>query len=173
MALRRAKIATRRSQRVSVESRAERVRYVTRQVTGPLTLTKGLFPGCVGTSILVGRTVLASLPRKKDGLPSALSCMGTRTVKLLKTAFWLGVVIYNLPSPISQSAAPATHDQGSATKATSHCSQRPALCTKTNEALSKQGEHGERNSSRDAVSQDTLTPADRVVPWRGWALPIR
>ena len=94
-------------------------------------------------------------------------------MKILKTAFWLGVVIYNLPSPISQSAAPAIRDQGSATKATSHCSQRSALCSKTIEALSKHGEYGERNSSRDVVSQDTLTPADRVVTWRGWALPIR
>ena len=94
-------------------------------------------------------------------------------MKLLKTAFWLGVVIYNLPSPISQSAAPTTRDQGSATKATSHCSQRPALCTKTIEALSDHGEPGERNSSRDAISQDTLTPPDRVVPWRGRARRVR
>ena len=28
------------------------------------------------------------------------------TMKLFRTAFWLGVVIYNLPSPDSQPAAP-------------------------------------------------------------------
>src|SRR4051812_37035838 len=34
------------------------------------------------------------------------------TMKLFRTAFWLGVVIYNLPSPASQPAAPASqvHD---------------------------------------------------------------
>ena len=30
-------------------------------------------------------------------------------MKLFRTAFWLGVVIYNLPSPASQSAPPASH----------------------------------------------------------------
>src|SRR3954454_19264939 len=38
-----------------------------------------------------------------------------RTMKLLKTVFWLGVVIYYLPSSASQSGAPASV-QGSATK---------------------------------------------------------
>jgi hypothetical protein len=100
-------------------------------------------------------------------------------MKLLKTAFWLGVVIYYLPSPASQSGAPASHihgGQGLATKAASQfCAQPLALCTKTVEALPKRGEPGERNSSRDAVksSQDTLIPADRIVPWHGPALRTR
>jgi len=86
-------------------------------------------------------------------------------MKLLKTALWLGVVIYYLPSPASQSGAPAS-GQGLATKAASQfCTQPLALC--------KRGEPGERNSSRNAVSQDTLTSADRAVPWRGSALRIR
>jgi hypothetical protein len=94
------------------------------------------------------------------------SCVGAaRTMKLLKTAFWLGVVIYYLPSPASQSGAPAS-GQGSATKAASQfCTQPLALC--------KRGESGKRNSSRNAVSQDTLTSPDRAVPWRGSALRIR
>ena len=95
-------------------------------------------------------------------------------MKLLKTAFWLGVVIYYLPSPAFQSSAHVHGGQGLATKAASKfCTQPLALCTKTVEALPKRGEPGEGNSSRNAVSQDTLTPADRAVPWRGSPLHMR
>jgi hypothetical protein len=98
-------------------------------------------------------------------------------MKILRTAFWLGVVIYNLPSPTSQSAAPASHLHGGqrmATKAANQpCSQPPALCAKTVEALPKGGEPGGRDSLRNAVSQDTLAPADRAVAWRGRPVRIR
>jgi hypothetical protein len=94
-------------------------------------------------------------------------------MKLFRTAFWLGVVIYNLPSPVSQSAAPASQlngGQGLAAKAASQFGPKPSeLCAKTVAAFSKRGEPGGHNSLRAAVkpSQDTLTPADRVVPWCG------
>ena len=182
MAVCAAKLAHDNHDGVSAESRAERLCLRRRSVPGPLTLTKGLLPVCVGASILVGRTVPASgvcwQERRLCVLPSAL-LGGSREdpMKLLKTAFWLGVVIYYLPSPAFQSSAPASHvhgGQGLATKAASKfCTQPLALCTKTVEALPKRGEPGEGNSSRNAVSQDTLTPADRAVPWHGSALHMR
>jgi hypothetical protein len=69
------------------------------------------------------------------------------TMKLFRTAFWLGVVICNLPNHASQPAAPASQlpdGQRLAAKAA---------------------------NSRDAVkpSQDTLTSADRGAPWGGSA----
>ena len=92
-------------------------------------------------------------------------------MKLFRMAFWLGVVIYNLPSPASQSAAPESVEvRGLAAKAAGQfCPQPLVACAKTVEALPKRGEPGGHNSSRDAVkpSQDTLAPADRAVPWRG------
>ena len=132
-----------------------------RQVTRLLTLTNGLFPVCVGSRILGGR--IRSGKNNGSVFCRAHSYVGAaRTMKLLKTVFWLGVVIYYLPSPASQSGAPASV-QGSATKVASQfCTQPLALC--------KRGEPGERNSSRNAVSQDTLTSPDRAVPWRGSAL---
>ncbi len=123
------------------------------------------------------RSAELHITAKKDDFAfcQAHSCVGAaRIMKLLRTAFWLGIVIYNLPSPTSQSATPASHvhgDQGLATKEASQpCPQPLALCVKTVEALPKRGEPGERHSSRDAVSQDTLTRADHMVPWRGWHL---
>ncbi len=94
-------------------------------------------------------------------------------MKLFRLTFWLGVVIYNLPSPTSQPAAPESQlngSQGLAAKAASQfCAQPLEPCTKTVDALPKRGEPGAHNSSRDAVkpSQDTLVSTDRVVPWRG------
>jgi hypothetical protein len=156
----------------------------TRQRDTAVNVNKGYIPSLrrlqyFGSQNRSGR---GASPGKKDGSAfyRAHSCVGaTRTMKLLRTAFWLGVVIYNLPSPTSQSAAPASHlhgGQGLATKAASQfCPQPLALCTKTAEALPKRGEPGERDSSRDAIkfSQDTLTPADLVVPWRGLTLRTR
>jgi hypothetical protein len=65
-------------------------------------------------------------------------------MKLFRTAFCLGVVIYYLPNPGSQSAPPGPQAHGQ------HLSAKAA-------------------NSRDAMraSQDTLTPGDRGVPWRG------
>jgi hypothetical protein len=88
-------------------------------------------------------------------------------MKLFRTAFWLGVVIYNLPSPASQHAASQLNDyQGSASQV---CPQALKPCAQNGEALPKRGDPGGHRSSPRAVmpSQDTLAPADRAVPWRG------
>jgi hypothetical protein len=81
-------------------------------------------------------------------------------MKLFRTAFWVGVVIYNLPSPNSQPAAPESElgSQGS-----------PAHCVKNADTHPKRGAPFAHSSSRNAVtpSQDTLATADRAVPWRG------
>ena len=81
-------------------------------------------------------------------------------MKLFRTAFWLGVVIYNLPSPDSQPAAPESQvgSQGS-----------PVHCAKNTDTHPKRGDPVAQSSSRKAAtpSKDTLAPADRAVPWRG------
>jgi hypothetical protein len=88
-------------------------------------------------------------------------------MKLFRTAFWLGVVIYNLPSPTSMPAASESRlnsSQRLAATATSQFCLRPLeFCAKS----------GGRSSSRDTemLSQDTLIPADRAVPWRGGVGP--
>jgi len=66
-------------------------------------------------------------------------------MKLFRTAFWLGIVIYNLPNTGSESALPALTDHDG-----QHLAAKAA-------------------NSRDAVrpSQDTLAPSDREVRWRG------
>jgi hypothetical protein len=98
-------------------------------------------------------------------------------MKLFRTIFWLGVVIYNLPnSPVSNPARPASQPQGiqswAAKAAGQFCPQPLEFCAKTVEAQPKRGDLGGHNSSRDASkpSQDTLVPADRVWPWRGSGL---
>ncbi len=93
-------------------------------------------------------------------------------MKLFRMAFWLGIVIYNLPSPASKSTGPESHNgsQGLAAKAASQfCPQPLEPCAKTVEALTQRGEPGGQYSSGDGVkpSQDTLAPEDRTVPWRG------
>jgi hypothetical protein len=93
-------------------------------------------------------------------------------MKLFRMAFWLSVVIYNLPTPASKPAATESQlngSRGSSTKAASQCPQPPEACAKVVEALPKRSEPGGPNFSRDALkpSQDTLAPADRAVPWRG------
>ena len=96
-------------------------------------------------------------------------------MKLLRTIFWLGVVIYNLPnSPTSNPARPASQPQATqswAAKAAGQlCPKSLEFCAKTVEAQPKRGNLG--GHSRDALkpSQDTLVPADRVWPWRGSSL---
>ena len=85
-------------------------------------------------------------------------------MKLFRMAFWLGIVIFNLPNPAPRPAAPESKlgGRGLAAKAASQLCSQPL----------KRGERGGHNSSVDAVmpSQDTLTPADRAVPWCGSAL---
>jgi hypothetical protein len=100
-------------------------------------------------------------------------------MKLFRMAFWLGVVICNLPSPASRPAAPESQlnrSQGLAAQAASQfCPQPLETCARIDAVLSKRGELRGPNFSRDAAKpcQDTLAPADREVPWRGRAtLPI-
>jgi hypothetical protein len=65
-------------------------------------------------------------------------------MKLFRTAFWLGVVIYYLPSPGFESAPPGSQAHGQ------HLSAKAANL---------------RDVARSP--QDTLTPGDRGVTWRG------
>jgi len=96
-------------------------------------------------------------PPGKNGsalLPSARLGSGTRkNMKLFRLAIWLGVVIYNLPSPASRSAAPSQPNMA-------------GKVAKYVEAVLKPGEQGGHRSPHDAL-QDTLGPADRAIPWRG------
>ena len=140
--------------------------------TRQLTLIKGIFPAFASPKVfLVGRPFRRAVPPgKKNGFAFRRThcCAGAaRTMKLFRTAFWLGVVIYNLPSPVSQSGAPAL----AAKAASQFCPQPLEPCANVVEALPKRGEPAKHISSRDAVklSQDTLAPADRAVPWRGSA----
>lgn len=76
-----------------------------------------------------------------------------RTLKLFRMAFWLGVVICNLPSPASRPAVPEAQLNGS----------------RGLEAKIANSEPSRYNFSCSAqmLCQDTLLPADRLVPWRG------
>ena len=82
-----------------------------------MTLSRELILGDLGTEI-------ALYGPKADG--------AARTMKLFRMAFWLGVVIYNLPSPASQPAAPESQlngSQGLAIKAPGQsCPQRLVAC---------------------------------------------
>jgi len=141
----------------------------------PVNVTKRYIVSlCIASSTLVGK------PFRRDGSAFCLAHAGSigaaKTMKLFRTAFWLSVVIYNLPSPASQPAAPESHpndSQGLAAKAAGRfCPQPRELCAKNIEALPERGDQVGHSSSRGAVmrSHDTLTPADRAVPWRGRAL---
>jgi hypothetical protein len=83
-------------------------------VARPLTLTKRIFPALASRRVLLladrfgGLRLLA---RKK--VPRFASAGSAKTMKLFRMAFWLGVVIYNLPSPASQPAAPESQLNGS------------------------------------------------------------
>jgi len=94
-------------------------------------------------------------------------------MKLFRMAFWLGVVICNLPSPGSRHATPESQlnrNQGLAAKAANQfCPQAPEPRASIVAEVPKQGEPHEPNLSRNAMNscQDTLTPADRAVQWRG------
>jgi hypothetical protein len=99
-------------------------------------------------------------------------------MRLLRTAFWLGITIYCLPSTNSQPTAPQPSPNGS------HCQFNKAadtgrLCawqlgTDTNRSrvVIKGREQREDSSAREAVmhSQDTLTRSDLTVPWHGSAV---
>jgi hypothetical protein len=90
-------------------------------------------------------------------------------------AFWLGLVIYYLPSPASQPAAPEAPLKGSlAAKSPSADTRqvcRHIAYVESHPRLAKHGESRGDKSPRDAMEpcQDTLTPADLAAPWRGLA----
>src|SRR5262245_32425244 len=94
--------------------------------------------------------------------------MSREAMKIFRTAFWLGIIIYNLPSPTSQPPAPEPQINGSrglAAKAASQlCSMSRESCLKNGEAIPNSGERGVHSSP---PSHDTLTPTDRAVLWRG------
>jgi hypothetical protein len=136
---------------------------------------------CIASSTLVGKPFRRGAPPRKKGSAFCFAHAGkhrgaAKTMKLFQTAFWLSVVIYNLPSPASQPAAPESQlndSQGLAAKAAGRfCPQPCEPCAKNIEALPERGDQVGHSSSRGAVmrSHDTLTPADRAVPWRGRAL---
>jgi hypothetical protein len=105
-------------------------------------------------------------------LPSALRAAWESDMKLFRMAFWLGVVIFNLPNPAPRPDAPESQLGGRdlAAKAASQLCSQPLGPSAT--IVSKRGERGWHNSSVGAVkpSQDTLAPADRAVPWCGSVL---
>ena len=93
-------------------------------------------------------------------------------------AFWLGLVIYYLPSPASEPAvpeAPLKRSHGVAAKSPSADARqvcRGVACVERHPTLANDDESRGGKSSRDAVhpSQDTLKPTDLTAPWRGPAL---
>jgi hypothetical protein len=91
----------------------------------------------------------------------------------VRTAFWLGVTIYYLPSP-AEHLAPGALPNGierpsaeSSSAARRHFSlggyKRSGKCRLA------RGADGALRASSDIVrrSQDTLTPSDLAIPWRG------
>jgi len=114
--------------------------------------------------------------RTHSVLPSAFRDEWSgKTMKLFRTAFWLGLVIFNLPSPEAKLVVPPSQlsgSQGLAKAPSQSCPQPLEPCAKKADALSKRADPGRHSSSRESVTppQDTLAPADRAVPWRGPAL---
>jgi hypothetical protein len=116
----------------------------------------------------------ACRPGKSTRTPSAVAdaCKPRGPMKLFRTAFWLGVVLINLPSPPAQPgrpASPAEAHRGPAVAARSQCTRM--ACSGTIDDAARIG------AARDRVlpPQDTLTPADRALLWRGpaWRKPLR
>jgi hypothetical protein len=68
-------------------------------------------------------------------------------MRLLRTAFWLGVTICYLPNP---PAHVATHDRSAASR------QEPIACDRRR-----------RLTFAIAPSHGTLTRSDLAIPWRG------
>ena len=91
-------------------------------------------------------------------------------MKIFRTAFWLGIVIYNLPSPASQPPAFEPQINGSrglaAKSASELCPQSRESCSKNADAIPNAGDRGVHSSS-PVHSHDTLTPTDRAVLWAG------
>jgi hypothetical protein len=96
-------------------------------------------------------------------------------MKLLRTAFWLGITIYCLPSTNSQPTAPQSSLNSSQCKF-NDVANTSRLCAFESESdadrprvVIKRGEQRGHSSSRETVmhSQETLTRLDLAVRWRG------
>jgi hypothetical protein len=98
-------------------------------------------------------------------------------MRLLRTAFWLGITIYCLPSTNSQPAAPQPSPNSRQCRFTK-AADSGRLCAwelgaaERPQVLVKRGEQRGGGSSRETVmrSQDTLTRSDLATPWRGSAV---
>jgi len=96
-------------------------------------------------------------------------------MRLLRTAFWLGITIYCLPSTNSQPTAPQPSPnsrQCRFTKAADTgrlCAWELGSDTERPRVLVKRGQQRGDNPVRETVmhSQDTLMPSDLTTPWRG------
>jgi hypothetical protein len=95
----------------------------------------------------------------------------------VRTAFWLGLTIYYLPSP-AEHLAPGALPNGierpsaeSSSAARRHFSlggyKRSGKCRQT---LARGAEGLRASSNIVPRSQDTLTPSDLAIPWRGPAV---
>jgi hypothetical protein len=93
----------------------------------------------------------------------------------VRTAFWLGITIYYLPSSIEHLAPRAFPNgierpsMGSSSAGSRHFSQRAYNRSgKCRQIVARGAEGGLRASSNILLrSQDTLTPSDLAIPWQG------
>jgi hypothetical protein len=98
-------------------------------------------------------------------------------MRLLRTAFWLGITIYCLPSFNSHPTAPDPSPNGNQCRSTK-AADPGRLCAldlgaaERTQVLVKRGEQRGDGSSREKVmrSQDTLMRSDLATPWRGSAV---
>ena len=98
-------------------------------------------------------------------------------MRLLRTAFWLGITIYCLPSFSSHPTAPDPRPNANQCRSTK-AADPGRLCAldlgaaERPQVLVKRGEHSGDGSSRETVmrSQNTLIRSDLATPWRGSAV---
>ena len=98
-------------------------------------------------------------------------------MRLLRTAFWLGITIYCLPSFNSHPTAPDPSPNANQCRSTK-AADPGRLCAldlgaaERPQVLVKRGEHSGDGSSRETVmrSQNTLIRSDLATPWRGSAV---
>jgi hypothetical protein len=98
-------------------------------------------------------------------------------MRLLRTAFWLGITIYCLPSFNSHPTAPDPSPNANQCQSTK-AADPGRLCAldlgaaERPQVLVKRGEHSGDGSSRETVmrSQNTLIRSDLATPWRGSAV---
>ena len=99
-------------------------------------------------------------------------------MRLFRTAVWLGITIYCLPSTNSHPSAPPPSPNSSqcrfhkAADIGRLCARHLAIDTDRPRLVVKRSEQHKEGSSREAAlqSQDTLTRSDLTVPWHGPAV---